>query len=198
MIVIFDFDGTIHKTELVYKEALYTTLRELGIDPKSVDYKKYIGMSPKACWDDILKDDSNKDHLIELNGKRIRENLSKTGALYENSYKTLNYLKEKYDLYILSKCLRAYMDEARRVYKLDDYFSKYLVGEDFDFIDKYKILRENVKCDYIMVGDRYEDIMAGYENKQKTIFASYGYGKAQEGEKATYKINSIEELMDIL
>ena len=49
-----------------------------------------------------------------------------------------------------------------------------------------------------MVGDRYEDIMAGYENKQKTIFASYGYGKAQEGEKATYKINSIEELMDIL
>ena len=182
MIVIFDFDGTIHKTELVYKEALYTTLRELGIDPKSVDYKKYIGMSPKACWDDILKDDSNKDHLIELNGKRIRENLSKTGALYENSYKTLNYLKGKYDLYILSKCLRAYMDEVRRVYKLDD----------------YKILRENVKGDYIMVGDRYEDIMAGYENKQKTIFASYGYGKAHEGEKATYKINSIDELMNIL
>ena len=48
MIVIFDFDGTIHKTELVYKPALYKTLGELGIDPNSLDYRKYIGMSPKA------------------------------------------------------------------------------------------------------------------------------------------------------
>lgn len=198
MIVIFDFDGTIHKTELVYKPALYKTLGELGIDSNSLDYRKYIGMSPKACWDDILKDDSNKDHLIELNGRRIRENLEKTGALYENSYKTLNYLKEKYDLYILSKCLRAYMDEARRVYKLDSYFSKYLIGEDFDFIDKYKILRENVCEDYIMVGDRYEDIMAGYKNNKKTIFAKYGYGKMSEGEKASYKIDDISDLMKIL
>ena len=198
MIVIFDFDGTIHKTELVYKRALYQTLGDLGIDPSSVDYKKYIGMSPKDCWDDILKDDSNKDDLIALNGKRIRANLKTYGALYENSYKTLEYLKEKYDLYILSKCLRAYMDEAREVFGLDRYFSKYLVCEDFDFIDKYKILRETVKEDYIMVGDREEDIMAGFKNNKKTIFASYGYGKKEEGEKASYHIEDIGEIINIL
>lgn len=198
MIVIFDFDGTIHKTELVYKEALYQTLIDLGIDPKTVDYKKYIGMSPKACWDDISKDDSDKDYLINLNGKRIREKLEKTGALYENSYETLEYLKDKYDLYILSKCLRAYMIEARRVFGLDRYFTKYLVGEDFDFIDKYKILRQTVTGDYLMVGDRKEDILAAYENKQKSVFASYGYGKPQEGELADYKIDDIRQLMEIL
>lgn len=198
MIVIFDFDGTIHKTELVYKPALYKTLGELGIDPNSLDYRKYIGMSPKACWDDILNDDSNKDHLIKLNGRRIRENLEKTGQLYENAYKTLAYLKEKYDLYILSKCLRAYMDEARRVYGLDKYFTRYLVGEDFDFIDKYEILRQSLEDDYIMVGDRKEDILAGYKNNQKSVFASYGYGKPEEGRLADYKIDDICQLMEIL
>ena len=198
MIIIFDFDGTIHKTELVYKKALHETLSEIGIDPKSVNYKKYIGMSPKDCWDDILKDDSDKDYLIAKNGKRIRENLKKYGALYENSYKTLEYLKEKYDLYILSKCLKAYMDEARQVFGLDDYFDKYLVGEDYNFIDKYKILRENVDYDYIMVGDREEDINAGFMNGKKTIFANYGYGNPNEGKNASYHIDDISELMKIL
>ena len=198
MIIIFDFDGTIHKTELVYKRALNETLSEIGIDPKTVNYKKYIGMSPKDCWDDILKDDSNKDYLIATNGKRIREKLKKYGALYENSYKTLAYLKEKYDLYILSKCLKAYMDEARRVFVLDDYFDKYLVGEDYNFIDKYKILRENVDYDYIMVGDREEDINAGFMNGKKTIFANYGYGNPNEGKNASYHIDDISDLMKIL
>lgn len=198
MIIIFDFDGTIHKTELVYKRALNETLSEIGIDPKTVNYKKYIGMSPKDCWDDILKDDSNKDDLIAKNGKRIRDNLKKYGALYENSYKTLAYLKEKYDLYILSKCLKAYMDEARRVFGLDDYFDRYLVGEDYNFIEKYKILRENVDCDYIMVGDREEDINAGFMNGKKTIFANYGYGNPNEGKNANYHIDDISDLMKIL
>ena len=90
------------------------------------------------------------------------------------------------------------MDAAREKFGLDEYFSKYFVGEYYDYLDKYKILRKEINGDYIMVGDRKEDIEAGLKNNQKTIFASYGYGNPQEGDKADYKIDNISQLREIL
>ena len=197
MIIFFDFDGTIHKTDLVYKDALNQTLDELSIDKRNIDYKKYIGLSPKQCWDDILNDNSNKDHLIKKTGQRLIENLEISGRLYKNSKSTLSFLKDKYDLYIISKCSREYMAMARKVFSLDKYFKGYLIGEDFNYIEKYKILNY-FKEDYYIIGDRREDIEAGYRNNKKSVFASYGYGQKDEGEYADYIISDISELLNII
>lgn len=198
MILVFDFDGTIHKTEIAYKKAITESLSDLKLSIDDFDFKSFIGMGPKEVWDIILKDDSDKTPYIRKNGDRIIKYMTEVGELYDGAIETLSYLKEKYELYILSKCRRVYMDAAREKFGLDRYFSKYFIGEDYDYLDKYKILRKELDSDYIMIGDRREDIEAGLKNNQKTIFATYGYGKLDEGDGADVKISSILELKEIL
>ena len=198
MILVFDFDGTIHKTEIAYKKAITESLSDLNLSIDDFDFKSFIGMGPKEVWDLILKDDSDKTPYIKKNGDRIIKYMTEVGELYYGAIETLSYLKEKYDLYILSKCRRVYMDAAREKFGLDSYFSKYFIGEDYDYLDKYKILRKELDSDYIMIGDRREDMEAGLKNKQKTIFATYGYGKPAEACGVDIKISSILELKDIL
>lgn len=198
MILVFDFDGTIHKTEIAYKKAIIESLSDLKLSIDDFDFKSFIGMGPKEVWDIILKDDSDKTPYIRKNGDRIIKYMKESGELYEGAIETLSYLKDNYDLYILSKCRRVYMDAAREKFGLDRYFSKYFIGEDYDYLDKYKILRKELDRDYIMIGDRREDMEAGLKNKQKTIFATYGYGKPEEACGVDIKISSILELKEIL
>ena len=198
MILVFDFDGTIHNTEIAYKKAITESLDELNLDINDFDFKSFIGMGPKDVWDIILNDNSDKTPYIEKNGDRIIKYMKESGELYDGAIETLSYLKSKYDLYILSKCRRVYMEAAREKFGLDSFFRKYFIGEDYKFLDKYKILRKEVREDYIMIGDRREDIEAGLKNNKKTIFTTYGYGTPAEGSGADIKISTIKELNDIL
>lgn len=198
MILVFDFDGTIHNTEITYKKAITESLSELNLDINDFDFKSFIGMGPKDVWDIILKDDSDKTSYIKKNGDRIIKYMKESGELYNGAIETLSYLKDKYDLFILSKCRRVYMEAAREKFGLDSFFSKYFIGEDYDYIEKYKILRKEIKEDYIIIGDRREDMEAGLKNNQRAIFAAYGYGSPSEADGVNISISSIKELNDIL
>lgn len=198
MILVFDFDGTIHNTEITYKKAITESLSELNLDINDFDFKSFIGMGPKDVWDIILKDDSDKTSYIKKNGDRIIKYMKESGELYDGAIETLSYLKDKYDLFILSKCRRVYMEAAREKFGLDSFFSKYFIGEDYDYLEKYKILRKEIKEDYIIIGDRREDMEAGLKNNQRAIFAAYGYGSPSEADGVNISISSIKELNDIL
>lgn len=198
MILVFDFDGTIHNTEITYKKAITESLSELNLDINDFDFKSFIGMGPKDVWDIILKDDSDKTSYIKKNGDRIIKYMKESGELYDGAIETLSYLKDKYDLFILSKCRRVYMEAAREKFGLDSFFSKYFIGEDYDYLEKYKILRDEIKEDYIIIGDRREDMEAGLKNNQRAIFAAYGYGSPSEADGVNISISSIKELNDIL
>lgn len=198
MILVFDFDGTIHNTEITYKKAITESLSELNLDINDFDFKSFIGMGPKDVWDIILKDDSDKTPYIKKNGDRIIKYMKESGELYDGAIETLSYLKDKYDLFILSKCRRVYMEAAREKFGLDSFFSKYFIGEDYDYLEKYKILRDEIKEDYIIIGDRREDMEAGLKNNQRAIFAAYGYGSPSEADGVDISISSIKELNDIL
>lgn len=198
MILIFDFDGTINNTEITYKKAITESLSELNLDINDFDFKSFIGMGPKDVWDIILKDDSDKTPYIKKNGDRIIKYMKESGELYDGAIETLSYLKDKYDLFILSKCRRVYMEAAREKFGLDSFFSKYFIGEDYDYLEKYKILRKEIKEDYIIIGDRREDMEAGLKNNKKAIFAAYGYGSPSEADGVNISISSIKELNDIL
>lgn len=90
------------------------------------------------------------------------------------------------------------MEAAREKFGLDSIFSKYFIGEDYDYLEKYKILRKEIKEDYIIIGDRREDMEAGLKNNQRAIFAAYGYGSPSEADGVNISISSIKELNDIL
>lgn len=197
MKIIFDFDGTIHKSDEIYEKAFYQTLKKYKIKRPNLDPKSYLGYPPKKIWDDFLDDSFDKEKLIESTGNFMIENMEKFGSLYDETEKILNILKKKHELIILSSCTRKYIEEARKIYNLDLYFSKYMIGEDYNYKEKAEIIKLNKIDSFIIVGDRKSDIEAGYLNQNISIFAKYGYAKKGEGDLSDYKIDKISDLLKI-
>lgn len=197
MKIIFDFDGTIHKSDEIYEKAFYDTLKKYKIKKPNLDPKSYLGYPPRKIWDDFLDDSYDKEKLIESTGYLMIENMRDFGSLYEETEKVLNFLKEKHELIILSSCTKKYIENARKIYDLDLYFSKYLVGEDYNYKPKVEIIKINKIDNFIIVGDRLSDIKAGFLNNNISIFAKYGYGKESEGYLSNYKIERISDLLKI-
>ena len=197
MKIIFDFDGTIHKSDEIYEKAFYDTLKKYKIKKPNLDPKSYLGDPPRKIWDDFLDDSYDKEKLIKITGDLMIENMKDFGSLYEKTEKVLNFLKEKHELIILSSCTKKYIENARKIYNLDLYFSKYLVGEDYNYKSKSEIISINKINNFIMVGDRLSDIKAGFLNNNISIFAKYGYGKESEEDLSDYKIEKISDLLKI-
>lgn len=197
MKIIFDFDGTIHKSDEIYEKAFYDTLKKYKIKKPNLDPKSYLGDPPRKIWGDFLDDSYDKEKLIESTGDLMIENMRDFGSLYEKTEKVLNFLKEKHELIILSSCTKKYIENARKIYDLDLYFSKYLVGEDYNYKSKAEIIKINKIDNFIIVGDRLSDIKAGFLNNNISIFAKYGYGKESEGYLSNYKIEKISDLLKI-
>lgn len=199
MILVFDFDGTIHQTHIIYERAMAKSLEDEKISAENIDLRSLIGESPEEAWKIIgLTDDEKIKALVQKTGDLMEAFMEKEGRLYDNAADTLTYLKKKYPMILLSNCRASYMKKARKVYGLDKYFDKFLVGEDFAYQEKYKILKNLNLGEFISIGDRIGDIEAASKNSQKSIFASYGYGGNYEGDGADIRIEKIEELRGIL
>ena len=196
MKIIFDFDGTIHKSDEIYKKAFYQTLNKYKIKKPNLSPKSYLGYPPRKIWDDFLDDSYNKEKLIETTGNFMIENMKEFGSLYYDTEKVLNILKKKHKLIILSSCTRKYIDSAREIYNLDSYFEKYLVGEDYNYKSKAEIIKIEKIDKFVIVGDRLSDVKAGFLNNNISIFAKYGYGEEKEGELADIKIDKISDLLE--
>lgn len=197
MKIIFDFDGTIHKSDEIYKKAFYQTLKKYKIKKPNLSPKSYLGYPPKKIWDDFLDDSYDKEKLIESTGNFMLKNMKDFGSLYDETKKVLNILKKKHELIILSSCTRKYIDSAREIYDLDSYFEKYLVGEDYNYKSKAEIIKIEKIDKFVIVGDRLSDVKAGFLNNNISIFAKYGYGEEKEGELADKKIDKISDLLEI-
>lgn len=198
MVLVFDFDGTIHQTHIIYERAMAKSLEDENISSENIDLRSLIGESPEEAWKIIgLSDERKIKALVQKTGDLMEVFMEKEGRLYDNAADTLTYLKKKYPMILLSNCRASYMKKARKVYGLDKYFDKFLVGEDFAYQEKYKILKNLNLGEFISIGDRIGDIEAGIKNSQKSIFASYGYGGDYEGDGADIRIEKIEELRGI-
>lgn len=197
MILIFDFDGTIHKSHIIYEKAFYKILEDKHIQKPKLDPKSYLGDPPQRIWDQFIDKSYDKEELIKQTGQLMIDLMPQYGCLYDNAEKVLKTLKKQYRMYICSSCTNKYMNVAKKIYKLNQYFDKYLVGETYKYKEKFQILKENIGEDFIMIGDRQSDVMAAYKNEKISIFAKYGYGKNGEDEHSTYKIEKIDDLLSI-
>lgn len=197
MKIIFDFDGTIHKSDEIYEKAFYQTLKKYKIKKPNLSPKSYLGYPPRKIWDDFLDDSYNKEKLIGTTGNFMIENMKEFGSLYYDTEKVLNILKKKHKLIILSSCTRKYINSAREIYNLDSYFEKYLVGEDYSYKSKSEIIKIEKIDKFVIIGDRLSDVKAGFLNNNISIFAKYGYGEEKEGELADIKIDKISDLLNI-
>ena len=209
--IIFDFDGTLHKTIKIYYPAFSSGVeflrnhgfaKDFELNEKNVS--KFLGEKPNFAYDLIAKgaDEKLKREVMALVGKKMDENIKNgLGELYEGTIKVLEELSEDYDLYILSNCRESYLDTALDVYGIKKYFKKYFAAETYAFIPKNEIIkkeRNNIREEIIFVGDRHHDMEAARINNIRSIFCTYGFGSYEEGKDANYKISSIGEILKLL
>jgi len=209
--IIFDYDGTIHDSLKIYQKSFieaYTFLYNNGKVPKRVwtkdEIKLFLGKNPKEMWADFEPklDQETINQASQIISKSMSDQIMNHEAiLYEGALDVLAYLKnKKYQLIYLSNSKRYYMDVNRKVFNLDNYFDLMICSEDYNYLTKSEIvkrIKNSLKQEVAIVGDRFHDMDAGTENNLVTIACDYGYGAPFELKDAFLHIKDINELKSI-
>ncbi len=210
--LVFDWDGTLHNTEVLYANAVRHAVKRLyesGLcewrEYSDHELSVYLGMSAADMWNSFMPQLAAewKQKASVMVGEEMIRQIENSGAmLYEGTKETLCRLKEEgYELIILSNCKIAYLEAHRKEFVLDTYFTAYYPAERYDYLPKHEIMQrimQEYPGIYTMIGDRRQDIDAGVKNHLRTVACDYGYGSVQELQDADIHIRDIRELVSVL
>ena len=209
--IFFDFDGTIHETMYIYGPALDKAkeyLDEHKIPHKGLErelYHTYLGYNADDMWKMVMggNDLETIHYVSSIAGREMNLNLDRgLGRLYPKTEETLMELKKRgYTLVYISNARNRYYEKVKETYKLERFLDGFLTSEMYNELPKEEILKSvmnDYPAPYSIVGDRFFDMVGGKKNNMTTIFCNYGYGKPEEGNDASYRIDSIDELLEII
>ena len=195
MILLFDFDGTLHNTKHLYGCAFrkgYDMLVAEGFAPEHYyaddDVSKYLGVNAPDMWNSFMPDlpeEMKHKASMRIGEELINGILNGQAVLYDGVTEVLDKLRDTgFRLMILSNCRCAYMDAHRKALSLDKYFEDYFCAEEYSFIPKEDIFR-HIRSKYpdesfIMIGDRASDIEVGKKNSIPTVGCLYGFAAPHE------------------
>ena len=201
--IIFDLDGTLWNTVDSCLKATSFVKEEHSDITRDVT-KKQIESAMGKTSDEIvniyygyLPREKGEEYANEAFNKNVDNLLKEGGTLYPNTRDTIIKLSKKYKLYIVSNCVKGYIESFLNTSGLKDYFSDYesygntLLSKGDNI--KLVIERNNLK-NPIYVGDTKGDMEASNYAGIPFVYAAYGFGKV---EGFDYKINDISELLNL-
>lgn len=195
MVLVFDYDGTLHDTAKLYGNAFRNAYADLVKDHYAPDryysddyMARYLGLSPPAMWNAFmpeLPEDVWKKASFKVRKGMISGIEEGKAVLYPGVKEMLDELKMNgYSMVILSNCYHAYLEAHRKYFELDRWFCGYYCSEDWDFALKEEILKgvmqDHPDERYLVIGDRDSDFKAGILNKVPVIGCAYGFGTEEE------------------
>lgn len=202
-IAIFDLDGTLHYTEKALVPAIRMAMTDLGFPPAPPeDINSLYGEPLEVFCRKLLNDNGDNCRAFRDGIRRHQKNtLPESGELYPG---ILKMLQEVSSLgFILAICSNAGMDYIELVtgsLSIRRMFSM-LQGRDGS-ASKTERVKEIIRITgsklAVMVGDRYHDIEAAFENGIPAIGCAYGYGGPDEMENADFVVKSPSEIAGIL
>ena len=137
--------------------------------------------------------------LLDLCCKAENAYLEKNGGvLYPEVEDTLNKLKEKYNLYIVSNCQSGYIEAFLTYYGFDKYFDdiECYGNNNLKKGDNIKLVVDRNHLDKaVYVGDIEGDYVSSVEAGVEFIHASYGFGKVNHDVPV---ISEFRELLDVV
>lgn len=170
-------EGKMNQLELRYTRFLMTLLR-LGVEPRKIPNidlaESYLAMTPK------------KPHLLPF------------------AKEVLEYLKDKYQLHIISNGFVDVQHIKLESSKIKDYFGIVVTPEDTGFSKPYKEIFEYAmkqvstnagEC--LMIGDNLQTDILGAKNVgMNQVF--YNPNNKKHTEKVSLEIRSLQELLNVL
>jgi len=206
-VIIFDLDGTLTDSEVGITKSIQYALSGLDIIENDLDkLKLFIGPPLIESFKMHYSFDQSKARkAVDF----YREYFSEFG-IYENKLypgipELLRGLKSNNKKLVLATSkLTIFAEKVLKYFDLYDLFDLIVGGNpDGTRIFKNEMIKDAMlelhsfeKQDFIVVGDREDDILAAKDNGLSSIAVTYGYGSIEELKKAipTYIAHSVEEL----
>ena len=163
--------------------------------------KSFSGIKIEKVLLDVFNFMPAEHHKALLENYRVfeaREMRLKGGKLYPNVTNVLSELKKTKRLYIVSNCLKGYIENFIGFNHLDSLFDGF---ESSDTTGKSKsdnirkIVMEQSLVNPFYVGDTWRDYEACKMNNTPFVYASYGFGMV---ENPKYEITEFADLLKIL
>jgi phosphoglycolate phosphatase len=203
--IIFDLDGTLWDSTGNVALAWEKARQQVDYVHEAVtveSVRAVTGMAYDAIFEMLLPemDTEKRDHFKAVCARCEIDTLNELGGdLYPGLEETIKYLASKYKLYIVSNCQNGYIETFLSHCPVADYF----LGHQC-YGTKGQPKAENIKDivkDHqlkapVYIGDTAGDRDSAAKAGVPFIFASYGFGKVEEG--MTAKIDAFEELKDLV
>lgn len=192
--IIFDLDGTLWNSTVSVAKAWQAAKEQVDfvdfdITPEQV--AGIAGMTYDAIYDKLFPSLTSlqRAEFKKQCAKNELEVLEKEGGvLYPEMEETLQYLSQKYRLFIVSNCQNGYTETFFRFSQLERYFTGFQC-----YGTKNQPKAENIKdivADYglkfpVYIGDTMGDYTSSKKAGVPFIFAAYGFGEVNEDQVAT-------------
>lgn len=204
--IIFDLDGTLWSSAKAISKAWGIILQEhTEIGKKEVTEEELYDCMGLPMYDIAAR-------LFPELDEKVRNGLMDELCVFENGYleqhggvlydglrETLEILKKKYKLYIVSNCHDGYIEAFLKAHHMEDYFedtecwgrTRLSKGES----NKILIARNGLK-NPVYVGDTSGDYKSAEDAGIPFIYASYGFGSVKNSKYEIKNIGQLPTLID--
>lgn len=206
--LIFDYDGTIHNTIVIYETAFrkcYEWLVSEGYAPsREIPAERiagWLGMNSRDMWNSFLPElpERLKDEASRRVGSAMAEQIRAHQAVwYPGAAMALDQLRaDGYTMVVVSNCKIVYHEANWKEFSMERWFAAFYDCESFGFSPKTEIIREvqkSFKAPYLFIGDRRGDLECALAWRSPFIGCRYGFGRDGELEGSDAFADSVQEL----
>lgn len=222
-VLLLDVDGTLLDFNRAEKEGISQVLLHFGLEPTEERLVRYHKLNEEA-WAAFERGEVTKERLVterfvvffrqlgkEADGREAedlyRSCLDRSAYLIEGAKEICEYLKERYDLYIVTNGTSTTQYKRLSASGLDQYVKDIFVSEDagsqkprkeyFDYC--FSRIPGADPGRMLLIGDSlHSDILGGMNAGCGTCWYNPKGLPGKEGIRADYEIRKLEELKKIL
>lgn len=206
--LIFDYDGTIHNTMVIYESSFrktYDWLVQEGYAAKrQIPFEQiagWLGMNSRDMWNAFMPElaqEVKEEASLRTGTDMVEQVRGHKAVWYPQAEEVLDTLRESgYPMVILSNCKIAYREAHWKEFSMERWFDAFYDCESYSFAPKTEIIKEVQKAfsgPCIVIGDRKSDLLCARASGSPFIGCRYGYGGEGELEGADALIEAIQEL----